>query len=263
MRDRWYINLLKESSGISKNGSFEIGKFRLFTDIDYTEYDYNSNAKNKEIVPLGLRKSIDILLKIHKSEVNLDKVIKVMKGRFKKVYPATIVTGTIGGEEFAIDFSKNKNSVDIYFKDIFIGLSLYILRLKDDVLEKLDDGTYKILDTRQQSITYCKSYEVEKYGPEARYYRPKEIHRYNKPAVINYYIFHKLGKTVPKTPGSFEFWEDGRHRFTFFVGPGGLDYIWFGNRSQIDPMSVSVNLTKNVSEDKIKSLYKILSEDEI
>ena len=262
MRDRWYIKLLRESSGISKHGSFVIGKFKLFTDTDYTEYDYAPNVKNKEVVPLSLRKRINVMSEIHKSEVKPDKVIKVMMGQFKKVYPSTIITGTVGGEEFAIVLLKNKGPSDIYFKNDFIGFDLYVSRLKNDTIEKLSDGTYKIHDRSRQTITYCRSYEVEEYGPEARYYRPKDIHRSdNKPAVINYNIFYSSPKKNIISFSSFEFWEEGRSRFTMFVGPGGLDYIWFGSMGQINPMSTSLKLTGNLSRDKIDILYKILTED--
>lgn len=237
MRDRWYIALLKESdstsgvdiswfidsdaakTGTVKFGSFYIGKHKIFKDLQYVVFDYESNKHNNKIISTPTRANIEELKKIHKSNVVVDKIIKVNIATKRQVL-STVITGTIGGEEFVWNRvetnSPGAGQTYIYFKDSnkMLGNS-YIENFKN-TLEELSDGTYKLNDRKFKVITYGRNYTETKVGPELILYNipAKDIHRGgSKPAVIHYFTTNP-GKESEITPRLAEFWEDGRHRFS-------------------------------------------------
>ena len=233
MRDEWYNTLVEESdstsgvdiswfidsdaakTGTVKFGSLFIGKHKIFKDLQYVVFDYESNKNNVKIISTPTKQNIESLKKVHKSEVVVDKIIKVNIATKRQVL-STIVTGTIGGEEFVWSRvetnSASAGQTYIYFKDAdkMMG-KRYMIKLKTTIKE-LSDGTYKIDEPSNRVITYCRNYGEIKVGPELKIYAAKDIHRDNfKPAVIYY---NESSISGGKRIRLMEYWEDGRHRFS-------------------------------------------------
>lgn len=267
MRDRWYREIFVEKSDDDsdsidppwfafmpkfkdsklKHGSLVIGKYKIFTDLPYFEFDYESSKYDTGIISKATRNNIEYLKSSHgDKKVVVDKIIKVNIATARQVL-STIVLGTIDGHKFIWN-RKEGNSVAsgqtlIYFEDVYMLGSLYLENMGKDNIEQLGNGDYLITHDRGdiKKLYYCRDYEVKKVGPVLIQYEPKNIHRSDgKPAVL---IYNKDVCHVGK------FYEDDRYRFEFnYDAIYNIIYIFFsGTKNSLD-IDINVKNAKSFIE---------------
>lgn len=230
MRDRWYRELYKESSEEeSKVGSLVIGKFKLFENLPYEEFDYESNKTNKKAISSTTMGNIEALRRVKGLKVEVDKIIRANVATRRKAM-STFITGTIDGEEF-IWGRKEGNSAAagqtiIYFKKYKLQASKFLLFAKAPIkpfLKKLDNGTYMVFNSVDGYIAYTTKYKETKLGPGMSIFRAGDfldLHRIIHPAFIPFSINHFIETGEIKVDRPMWFIENGVFRYTLQIVAG-------------------------------------------
>jgi len=230
MRDRWYRELYKESSEEdSKRGSLTIGKYTIFENLPYEEFDYESNKTNKKAISSTTMGNIEELRRVKGLNVEVDKIIRANVATRRKAM-STFITGTIDGEEF-IWARKEGNSAAagqtiIYFKKHKVQASKFLLFVKVPIkpfLKKLDNGTYMVFNSIEGYIAYTTKYKEIKIGPDMSIFQAgdfTDLHRIIHPAFIPFSVDHLIYTGEIKVNRPMWFIENGVFRYTLQIVEG-------------------------------------------
>lgn len=236
MRDYRLGKIYESASNEGKTyvGDLIIGKHKLFTNKELTEYDYESNKDNKKIISTPTRNNIEKLKEYYKSGAKIERIIRAMLTT-TRVATSTFVVGTLYGEPFIWARRETNNAMGgytrIYFKDTYMTGSGYLELLEDPnitTLTEMDDGTYRINNKKQHQITYTTEYKKIKVGPDMYMYEPAgKYHRISNPAIIGYFSTDK-DKAGIDNIYSAQFFENGRQRFIIMLDLSGGFEVRFG-----------------------------------
>lgn len=230
MRDRWYRELYKESSEEdSKIGSLTIGKYTIFENLPYEEFDYESNKTNKKAISSTTMGNIEELRRVKGLNVEVDKIIRANVATRRKAM-STFITGTIDGEEF-IWARKEGNSAAagqtiIYFTKYKIQASKFLLFVKVPIrpfVKKLDNGTYLVFNSIDGYIAYTTKYKEIKIGPDMSIFRAgdfTDLHRMIHPAFIPFSVDYLIYNGEIKVDRPMWFIENGVFRYTLQIVEG-------------------------------------------